>query len=353
MRYRRFLAVNHIQKFMSNGRKRFAGNPIGQFTRDDRERGVGRHVHTSGNARHGRMLGEQSLADLLYDGDTPSDESSREVQTTRKEVAKTKSKQKKDKRSRSWFGTLNNYTEEDIADLLNLGAKAYAFQEEISSTGTPHIQGVFTFRNPVKWSTINNKTHGRCWWDPCRNLAAARLYCQKKETRNGKQWTKGYTMGAYKIIDPLDGKKPYKWQQEVLDIVGLPCPVTCRLIYWYWSTRGNMGKSALVKHLVMQHKASYIGGKFSDAFYGIMKMMEAGKHPEIIIFDLPRSMGNKITYVGMEAIKNGMIYNTKYECKNCVFNPPHIIVFANEEPNMDNMSVDRWVIRNIDDETDV
>ncbi len=327
---------------MSNGRRRFAGNDLGQFNGDTRR---GRRQQTGGNPRG--YIRDGSLADNLLDGDTSSDESQRSIQ------ARPTRPEKKDKRSRSFFATFNNYTEEDIADLLNLGAVAYAFQEEISSTGTKHIQGVFTFRNPVKWSTLNNKTHKHCWWEACRNLAAARLYCQKKDTRNGRQWTKGYSLGKYKVVDPLEGKKPYKWQQDVIDIITLPCPVTCRLIYWFWSTRGNTGKSALVKHLVMKHNASYLGGKFSDAFYGIMKMMERGKHPEIIVFDLPRSMGNKITYVGMEAMKNGMIFSTKYECKDLIFNPPHILVFANEEPNMVNMSEDRWVIKNIDDETDV
>ncbi len=262
-----------------------------------------------------------------------------------------KKKSKTDKRSRHWFATWNNYVPESIAILLDLGAEAYAFQEEKSSTGTKHIQGVFSFKNARLWSTLDRKCKSKCYWEVCKNVQAARRYCQKDRTRIGKRWTEKYGLGKKAIIDPLDGKTPYTWQRKIIDMINLP--PDDRKIYWYWSTRGAIGKSALVKHLCIKEDASYVGGKFSDAFYAIKAKIDKGQEPYIILFDLPKSMGNRISYVAIEGIKNGLIFNSKYESGQIIFNTPHIIVFANCEPDYNMLSQDRWQVKCLDDEIDI
>jgi len=66
-----------------------------------------------------------------------------------------------------------------------------------------------------------------------------------------------------------------------------------------------------------------------------------------VIFDVPRDNGNKISYKSVESIKNGMIYSPKYESKYKLFNSPHIIIFANEPPQLEKLSIDRWVVKEI------
>ena len=46
----------------------------------------------------------------------------------------------------------------------------------------------------------------------------------------------------------------------------------------------------------------------------------------------------------MESIKNGRVFSAKYESKMKVFDPPHVICFANFEPKREAMSADRWAI---------
>lgn len=267
------------------------------------------------------------------------------------EGSKAKKPGKKDHRSRHWFCTANNYNDETIKILLSTGANCYAFQEEKGDEGTPHLQGVFSFKNARFWSSMDKKTNGKVYWAPCRNVQAARNYCTKKETRSGKRWEKGYKLGAFTVTDPLEGKKLYQWQQEVVDLAdGMPDE---RSINWYWSDKGYTGKSAIVKHLCLKHGGTFVGGKFADAFYAINEKVKKKEHPHLVIFDLPRSMGNKITYIGMESIKNGCIFNSKYESTQCLFNPPHIMIFANEAPNIFCISKDRWIIKNLDNEKDV
>ncbi len=283
---------------------------------------------------------------------TPAD--GREETQEQEDISHTepaKKRQRVDKRSRHWFLTFNNYGPDDIKILLGLGSTMYAFQEEKGEKGTPHLQGVFSFNQPKRWTTLDKATKHKAVWDPARNVAACRNYCTKKATRSGKQWIHGYTFGKRKVIDPLEGKALYNWQREVIQSVqGIPHD---RHIYWYWSQKGGIGKSALSKHLVMAEDALYVGGKFSDAFYAVKSCVDKGKDPHIVIFDIPRAQGDKVSYVAIEGIKNGLIFNAKYESGMCCFNIPHIILMANCPPNYEKLSMDRWVVKDLDQEEDL
>ncbi len=55
-----------------------------------------------------------------------------------------------------------------------------------------------------------------------------------------------------------------------------------------------------------------------------------------------------INYEIIESVKNGIIYNTKYECEMRVYAIPHVIVFSNEMPDETKLSRDRWNIQEIE-----
>jgi hypothetical protein len=68
-----------------------------------------------------------------------------------------------------------------------------------------------------------------------------------------------------------------------------------------------------------------------------------------LIIDLPRANEGKLAYSAVEDIKNGYITNTKYETGQKIFNAPHIMVFANQEPyDLSQVSRDRWSIHLIE-----
>lgn len=58
-------------------------------------------------------------------------------------------------RSRNYVFTLNNYTEDDKNNLsvVNKQVRYIQFGEEISSTGTPHLQGFLCYKNPKPLKT--------------------------------------------------------------------------------------------------------------------------------------------------------------------------------------------------------
>ena len=116
-------------------------------------------------------------------------------------------------------------------------------------------------------------------------------------------------------------------------------------IYWYYETKGNVGKSTFCKYLCVKHKALILGGKASDMKYGIVKYMERhGDYPNLIVADIPRTNRKFLSYQGLEEIKNACFFSGKYEADMVIGNNPHLIIFANFKPDKSKMSLDRWEI---------
>lgn len=130
---------------------------------------------------------------------------------------------------------------------------------------------------------------------------------------------------------PRDG-----WQiQLVADLALIPDP---RKVIWYVDLIGNSGKSYFATNY--HGKTSYYitGGKAADIFYGY-------QYEEVVFFDLARMKQEYVQYDVMENFKNGQFYSTKYECKVVKFAVPHVVVFANFQPDRLMLSADRWDIR--------
>ena len=103
----------------------------------------------------------------------------------------------------------------------------------------------------------------------------------------------------------------------------------------------KLGKSALVKYLVVKHDALMITGKSNDIYYIKSKIPSKRK---LFICDISRSVMEYVNYGAIEQIKNGL---GKYRGIQLNFNCPHVIVFANQPPDRSKMSEDRWNIINI------
>jgi len=245
-----------------------------------------------------------------------------------------------------WFFTFNNYTLEDIERLeryFKLKCREYVFQEEIGENKTPHLQGNIYLWKPSRWSEFDlPKT---IHWEKCHNYENAIAYCSKEKTRNGKIYTNII------LPEPLEYIKYddlYDWQKEICEYVdNKPHP---REILFIIDKEGNKGKSELCRYLCIEKKAVLLSGKTQDMKYGIIKYFEKNKrYPKTILIDLPRTYDtNYLSYTGIEEIKNGMFFNTKYESEMCIFNRPHIIIFTNNEPeNINNLSKDRWKFKGL------
>lgn len=263
---------------------------------------------------------------------------------------KTESKGGNTIRFRRWCFTWNNYTDDDIKYLVTKlkGSKRYVFQEEICpTTGTPHLQGYAEWDHAIRFSTLKNwdkKIH----WKKCENYIKAQQYCQKDRSlkKGGKRYLHNILIENTDPEDEYDIKQEKPWQREIIKIIqGVPDK---RKIYWYWSNKGNVGKSTLALHLILKYDAIEVGGTKKDIAQAIRSRVEAGKNIKIALIDISRSAFNKVSYQAIEALKNQKIFCPKYESSMLVFKRPHVIVFANYPPEIQNLSQDRWMIHCID-----
>lgn len=238
---------------------------------------------------------------------------------------------------RSYFMTWNNYPE-NWKSLIIDSCDKYVAQEEIGDNGNRHIQGYLSFKNPRSFDSVRKMFEG-AHLEPPKSHVAAINYCKKLNSRNGEQIN---NIDKH-IDDPLEGKELYDWQKNILKIIDTK--PDNRTIHWIYDEEGNKGKTTFCKHLVlsMQKKILVMSGKANDIKYGVSCFLKKNELL-VAIFHFVRTQENYISYEAIESIKDGMFYNSKYECEMVVFNSPHVFVFSNFEPNYDKLSKDRWNI---------
>lgn len=242
-------------------------------------------------------------------------------------------------RSRNWFFTLNNYNENDIDCLKCLPNCEYLFQEELGENGTKHLQGVMLFKNQKRFKTIKN-LFPRMHLEVMKKRTAID-YCCKDDTRNGMIYT---NMSKYKPKRTLITK--YRdWQLELILAMK---NTNNREIIWVCDLKGNSGKTWFARHWYRMHPNTtmYINGKASDMKYSLSELYhEENREMEYIFMGIPRTKENFVSYQGIEEIKDGFFYSTKYKSKLVDYNKnPVFVVLANFYPDKNALSKDRWKI---------
>ena len=114
---------------------------------------------------------------------------------------------------------------------------------------------------------------------------------------------------------------------------------------------GCRGKTTLQKYIYTHYKKCIVlSGKASDMKNGIIEYEKKNNIlPEIVLINVPRSSKDYISYTGIEEIKDMFFYSGKYEGGMVCGANPHVICFANDEPEREKMSADRWRITCIGD----
>lgn len=245
-------------------------------------------------------------------------------------------------KGRNWLLTWNNYTEDNLKWLEQyciVNCKDYAYQEEIGENGTKHLQIFIEYINPRHFNGVK-EDFKLCHIEQCKNKNACKLYCNKKATRNGISVKKEGPK------DPLKDLELREWQKDIVKLMDEE--PNDRIIYWYFDPTGNKGKTTLAKSLCINfpNKVLYLSGKANDIKYGVAEFITKNKL-KMAIFDYTRSQEEYISYEALEAIKNGIYFNTKYESKMVVYDVPHIVVLANFRPDLSKLSADRWVIKEV------
>lgn len=163
-----------------------------------------------------------------------------------------------------------------------------------------------------------------------------------------KQQLQKCNFAPQKPIEIIEHLRP--WQAEIRDMCLLEPEIKNTQIYWFWESKGNVGKSAFVKYMLVKHNALVTQSGYKTDILKFVFQTDIEYHT-MVFFDIPRTQKGKISYSALENIKSGLVSNTsetKYKTNIKVFNSPHVIVFANFPPEKPEfLSKDKWVIREI------
>lgn len=116
-----------------------------------------------------------------------------------------------------------------------------------------------------------------------------------------------------------------------------------RGIHVVYDPSGNTGKSFLCRYLYERGIGFYVPPTVRTT-QGIIQYVASGyRGQKIIVIDIPRSSKwtNEL-YEGIEAIKDGLVYDTRYSAKMRDIWGVKILCLTNTMPQLDNLSKDRW-----------
>lgn len=263
-------------------------------------------------------------------------------------ASKTKGTPKKKQISpaKRWVFTMNNYPADwrsSIVPTLREVGDFIAGEEIAPKTGTPHLQGYMEFHTKVR--ALSAVKIPGIHWDKAKGGRKSNIrYCSK----DGNFVAHGLP-GVPKPVAKMTFRNLRPQQKAISALVaGREDPLHGREIFWFWENKGDWGKSITTMHMIDCRDALVLGGKRSDILCGVAAVVnERGECPPVVVFDIPRACGNRVSYSAMESVKNGFFFSGKYESGMVRFNRPHILVFANSAPDCAALSGDRWRVRNV------
>lgn len=293
--------------------------------------------------------------------------------------------------SRNWCFTLNNFVPDDEERLRILGGSGrvlyLVFGREQGVGGTPHLQGYVRFPHAKVFSTVKREISDRAHVEVARGSPLqASSYCKKEQDYEEfgdppkgagartdldrfKEWVVElgkrpsheqlvrqfpglWLRSGNRLWDIIDAYIPKPqlvaddsvlrdWQQALVEELSGELNDT-RTIKFVVDPVGNTGKSFLCRYLVTKRDDVQILriGKRDDLAHAI----DASK--SIFLIDVPRSQMEFLQYSVLEMLKDQTIFSPKYHSMTkTLLKPPFVVVFCNEDPDMEKLSMDRYDIR--------
>lgn len=261
--------------------------------------------------------------------------------------------------AKKWCFTWNNYGV-DSRDLLEKTlapmAPKFVFQTETSkpdpvtgAPGTKHLQGCVEFSEkcrPIECLGLDKSIH----WESCRSWKHSAAYCSDPDKRDADGWVVVHGVPppppVWRVT--LAQCAAYPWIAPLVPKYSVWPDVGSRLVDWYWSASANTGKSQLGRYLIDNHFAALMGGRKQDIAAALKSFHDSGEWPPILFFNLCRVDGNRVSYSGLEALKDGMLFAPKFDSTGLRFPSPHVVVVANEPPREELMGADVFRLNVVD-----
>ncbi len=250
-------------------------------------------------------------------------------------------RQGNESRGKSWFFTWNNPPDNWAEQLRAKFSEAvkYVCQAETGESGTPHIQGYVEWARRKRFGAVASLLRGS-HVERCNNKRAAIDYCQKVETRTGETIRKNVRKA---LVDKI-ATTLYPWQSTLES--QLDGDADDRTIRWFSDPKGAAGKTAYVRHWLIHHPhtSMMVSGKATDIKCAVKLILDKGQDVEVVFFCFARTLQEFVSYQAIEEVKDALFFSGKYEGGVVLFNPPHVVVFANFEPNYGALTQDRWSV---------
>lgn len=237
--------------------------------------------------------------------------------------------------------TLNNYSEEELNDLIyffssNSSNKYIIGKERGELKDTPHLQIYCNFAQKIRFTALK-KINERLHIEQCRGNELDNIkYCSKE----GDYITNMRVPKPLKILT-LDIMYPY--QKSIIKMLELE--PDDRSIIWCQGDK-NIGKTQLLRYICAKMFACILPTSQKHAQSQIHKTHE---EVDIYVFNLTADESKfqkHELFSTIESIKDGLFSSAFGTDTNgmCLFNPKHVLVMANEEPDLSktNIDVDRF-----------
>ena len=249
-----------------------------------------------------------------------------------------------------WCFTLNNYTNDELNNLITfLTTKKALFiigKEIGEEEKTPHLQCYAEFNSQMRFATLK-KHNDRLHIEKTKGNREQNLkYCDKDN-----DYISNFPI--HKMLLLYKNITWKTWQQSIINLIE-NTPEE-RTINWVYDPIGNSGKSFLVKYLYLKYDIMITNGKSNDVFNQLLQRDLDNKNTQNIVIDVPRCVEDKyISYQAIEKLKDGLFYSGKYEGGIVCIPTPTLIIMSNHLPDIKKMSKDRWNIVQISgDETEL
>ena len=290
-----------------------------------------------------------------------------------------------------WVFTLNNPTQAEKDNVVQLGGsdriKYLVVGRERGESGTPHLQGFVIFTSTVTFSRVA-RLLPRAHIEHARGTSSqAGEYCKKDgdfdeygeapvgNTRNSVldnlyEWGDAFIAEhgraptspeiarehptAYvrypRVVRLFENRtpvpelrqgEPQLWQSELAG--ELEEEADDRSVIFYVDPEGGKGKSWFQAWYMSNNEETtqvLSAAKRDDVAHNIQKTKTH------FFFNVPRGGMEYFPYSILEQLKDRMVFSPKYNsCMKFLAKTPHVLVFCNEMPDMNKMSIDRYVIR--------
>lgn len=254
----------------------------------------------------------------------------------------------------TWDFTVHNkYISKDTLDeWLKANCKKWCYQLELGEeTKQEHFQGRVSLK--MKTRTLIKLTPTKeVHWTPTSNENADNdFYVCKEDTRIAGPWTdKDVDYYVPRQVREIQDKL-YPWQKRAEQ---MSTEYNSRTINILYDKYGCKGKSSFSLYMVVHRKGEQL--PYCNNFKDIMRMAYDLPTSGCYMIDIPRSISKKDLkgmFSGIEQLKNGYLFDDRYEFKRKFIDSPCIWVFVNKLPKTKYLSQDRWKYYIINDQMEL